>query len=114
MFHPLFVRQGKIWIRYSFYSAHRKYDRTSSKAALINIVNSIANSKFCSSISSASKFYQYRSFRMSNVDIFGRNVVLFCAVNVGFLRFPSLSACVRLKYEKYLDYRTNASLFNSV
>lgn len=47
---------------------------------------------------------------MSNVDIFGRNVVLFCAVNVGFLRFPSLSACVRLKYEKYLDYRTNALL----
>ena len=51
---------------------------------------------------------------MSNVNIFGLNVVLFCAVNVGFLRFPSLSACVRLKDEKYLDYRTNALLFNSV
>lgn len=47
---------------------------------------------------------------MSNVDIFGLNVVLFFTVNVGFLRFPSLSACVRLKDEKYLDYRTNALL----
>lgn len=51
---------------------------------------------------------------MSNVDIFGLNVVLFCAVDVGFLRFPSLSACIRLKDEKYPDYGTNALLFNSV